>query len=262
MDCLIARKVLFSKEITSPSNGEVMLARQHAAACRQCKQLLQQEENFQRIIKSKLPAQPVPNRLRERTLSTLASERERQSQPRIRRFFQRRSVLLGTAALVLILSVAFFLDSIFRNQRAELNPVVNTLIQDHISSKLRTHPFDVQSSDRGELERWFATRVDFAVNIPQLEDATLVGGRLCLVAGKRVASLTFEKDNVPITMYILDREVLNVSSLKAIDVSKNRRIYHGDAKGCNLILWEERGLVYGLVSDLHERELLELAAKS
>jgi hypothetical protein len=32
-------------------------------------------------------------------------------------------------------------------------------------------------------------------------------------------------------------------------------------KGCNAVLWKERGLVYGLVSDVQSAELLQLAAK-
>ena len=33
-------------------------------------------------------------------------------------------------------------------------------------------------------------------------------------------------------------------------------------KGYNAVLWKERGLVYGLVSDLRSADLLQLAAQS
>ena len=264
MNCLAAKKILFLKETKNNIvDGDYMMAKRHVADCRQCQQLLEQEEQFQKILKKKLPGQPAPTALRENILSAIAEERMHKTKARRKTILPRSAYLSGIAAVVLLSIVMYSSYSfIFQKETAYLNPALSTLIQDHISSKLRENPFDLQTSDRRQLARWFVMRVDFAMNIPQLDNTTLLGGRLCLVAGERVASLIFQKETVPITMYIMDRDVIDLSKMGVIAAIDKRRVFHGDAKGCNIILWEEKGLVYGLVSDMNEHELVKLVAKS
>lgn len=130
------------------------------------------------------------------------------------------------------------------------------------AKKKRVHPFDLQTADVGMLEGWFAERVDFAVRMPRLRDTTLLGGHLCIIAGKRTVSLMLSKGDIPISLYIIDRNIMDLSSLKQVAGRGSRHFYKGDGKGCNLILWEERGLIYGVVSDMTEKDLIGLLTQS
>lgn len=264
MNCLTARKILITKE-TLGMDSEVGLAKQHVNSCPECRQMLNQQENFRRLLTSKLPPKPVPASLRESILASIAAERMHKSPPRP--FNRKTFITVGIAAVLLLL---FIIYPSFPERPIEYATAVQALAQDHIANELREHPLDLQTADSAELERWFGTRVDFSVHIPPLRNADLLGGRLCVVNGERVAYLAFRstdpeqsgKASVPISMYIAERNVIDLSRMRVIASSGSKRILHGDAKGCNVIMWEERGLIFSMVSDMNEDKLVELVAKS
>lgn len=264
MDCLTARVILISKGTRRVVvDGDYIAAKQHVAACHKCQGVLEQEERFDGILKAKLPRKLAPNTLRESILAAIADKRKLKTTPRKRNLRHQSFVGMVAAILVSILAYIAYPILFQVEQREEEygDPAVSTLVQEHISRTIRENPLDVETSDRTQLERWFALRVDFIVSIPQLDNATLAGGRLCLVGGKRAVALSFQKEKVPITMYIMDREVIDLSPMRIIAAIDTKRIFHADEKGCNMIFWEEKGLIYGLASNMNEHELVNLVAK-
>ncbi|MGH2568098.1 MAG: hypothetical protein ACRDGA_07130 [Bacteroidota bacterium] len=272
MNCLTVRKILLAAESPdSIGSSEHLHAKQHVADCRECQLFFAQEEQLRTLIRAKLPATAAPPHLREKVLSSVARDRQKRSAGTLgtpaglRRHMmadrlRRRTLVLGAAVIV---SLIFFLSLPWRQHDAErADSVLNTLIQDHLASKLKEHPLDVETSDGAELERWFAPRVDFNVAVPRLGNSNLIGGHLCMIGGKRSVSLSFQKDNIPLTMYMIDSGVIDLATLKVIASRKNKPVFHYDAKGCNLVLWEQQGLVYAIVSDLSEGDLLSLLSQS
>lgn len=261
MNCLIARKILLAGEPHDQLVGteQLLRAKQHVLHCHNCQLFLAQEDGLRRVVRSKLQATPALPDFRERILTSIGKERQKKSVKKWSTLRSRASVL-GAAAVLVIALLAY--DVLFRPttefETDGMSSPVHTLIQDHIATKVKEHPLDLVTSDRAELEQWFARRVDFSVTIPRLHHAKLMGGRLCLIGGKRAVSLSWEQQDVPITLYIVDRSVIDPTALRPLASINKKSVFHADAKGCNLILWEDRGLVYCLVSDLSTENLLQL----
>ncbi len=262
MNCFTVRKVLIQLDAEIASPQEAVEAKEHLSVCRECQRFVDQEKSFSRILQSKIKKNFALNTLREAALSAFATEKNRvgkQPAGEIRATAARLSAIAILLVAIIFLSGYFFLS----HKKSSSNiPIVETLLQEHISTKLKEHPFDLQTSDFSLLEKWFGERVDFAVRVPRLKGTNLVGGHLCVIAGKRAVSLALTKKEIPISMYIMDGHVMDLSSLRQADYSNGKSFYKRNGKGCNLILWEEKGLIYGIVSDMDERDLIAVIAQS
>lgn len=262
MNCLTARKIILNRE-ANDINVDISVAQLHVNNCPDCQLFLSQLENLKHILKTRLMNQPAPAILREKILALITAERLCNPVVSKRTYFKRRILVgAGTAAVISILLLMIYQNP-FQRKIEYANMAVRALAQDHIASKLRGNSLDLQTSDTAELEHWFSLRVDFAVRIPTLNNLSLLGGRLCVINGERVVSLAFQKQSVSISLFIVDGDVIDLSRMRVIDARNRQGIYHGDAKGCNVILWQEKGLIFSLVSeDMNEHELIELVAKS
>lgn len=257
MNCLTARRILFARESTDSFS-----AQQHVAGCSLCKSFFVREDQFRTLVRSKIPATPASAQFREMILSKIAKERDKTSKKTFSNLRRRVSVVGAFLAIGLALVIYTLLRPTGPRDDASADQIVNMFIQDHIAGKVKEEPFDLVTSDKTRLERWFLARVDFNVTIPKLENTKLLGGRLCLMNGRRTVSLIFQKTETPITLYIADRSTVNFAALEASTSISNRSVYHANVKGCSIVLWEEKGLVYSLVSDLSEKELLGLVPQS
>jgi anti-sigma factor RsiW len=135
--------------------------------------------------------------------------------------------------------------------------LVQALCEDH--AKYLSADAQVRSSDSARMESWFRGQTGFSVRVPAFSDAELLGGRLCFLRGRKAALAFYRKNDRPVSLFQLQARD---ASLAALD----RREVHGAElrrvswKGYSLAAFEQRGVVYALVSDLAESELLELAA--
>lgn len=259
MNCLTARKILLAEDDYN-GNSEHIQAKQHAADCHDCQLFFAQEDQLRTTVRTKLSAEPVPPHLREKILSIIAREHRKRdvgTSEFFRRVPQKRTVLIA-AAIAAVVLIYYLSPTWQKSDGGRVDSAVNTLIQDHLASKLKEHPLDLITSDKAQLERWFAARVDFNVTIPRFQNTELIGGHLCLVGGKRAVSLSFQKEGVPLTLYMIDRSVIDLARLKLLASIDDKPIFHHDDKGCNVILWQEKGLVYGMVSDLSETDMVNL----
>ena len=260
MDCLQARKISLLGQ-AHHGDPEYLKATQHIAECSECELFFERENQLHKLVRAKLLKRSVSPGFRERLLTAVAKERQRKTDSGVKTIFNglsRRRLLLGVAAA--LAAILLFVSSpVWQPSGDEQDSsVVNTLIQDHLASKLKEHPLDLVTADQALLERWFSSRVDFNVAVPRFESSTLIGGHLCLISGKRSVSVSFEKGNVPVTLYMIDRGMVDLTTLNAISSVNQKTVFHYDGKGCNMLLWEQRGLVYALVSDLSENELITL----
>jgi hypothetical protein len=66
------------------------------------------------------------------------------------------------------------------------NDLLAQLVGDHVLITLNeAKPLEVRDRDAGAIERWFGGKVDFALRLPRLDGANVVGGRVCNFAGRR-----------------------------------------------------------------------------
>lgn len=260
MKCVKARTIVLAKDIGQFESFEIGDAEQHIAGCQLCHTYLQYNDRFQQFTKKRFSSSVTPPEIRELILDTLAAaENESANTPRttmVRKWMMWAAVL----AVGVIGGIAFLLNMTHQSE-STARQLVSLLIQDQIASQMRENPFDVQTSDRVQLEQWFAKRVDFAVSIPLTQDAALRGGRLCYLLNKRVAFVVFEKESKLISAYILDGDGIDLSSLGQTASKNAKRFCRWSERGFNAILWNSNGLIYALVSSIDPDELEALVSK-
>ena len=153
------------------------------SACPECRRRLEAARAMSGLLRD-LPAEPAPDLLRarvERELRAIAGRpRER---PRWSAMAASIVVALGIGWLGGVLSLQGSRES-------------DELVAGYLRVALGAHAVDVASSDRHTVKPWFAGKIDYA---PPVHDLTavgfpLVGGRLDVVDGRKVAVLVYRRN--------------------------------------------------------------------
>ncbi|HEX9667202.1 MAG TPA: hypothetical protein VGA95_11690, partial [Thermodesulfobacteriota bacterium] len=74
------------------------------------------------------------------------------------------------------------------------------------------------------------------------------------------ALLFYEKEGKPISLFVMDESYLDGYSQDKVEILRNK-LHNDTEKGCNLIFWRQRGILYALVSDIKAEELSNLVPK-
>ncbi|MGB7290808.1 MAG: hypothetical protein WBD99_01380 [Thermodesulfobacteriota bacterium] len=254
MDCGEARKIIYTSDGIQARSSDLADAREHLKNCSTCAEFFEIEKGLKDRLKSGAPKEKATASLREHILSMLADQ---DSAPKTRvslpsgRFIVKASLSFLGVVLVL-LSITFIYRSLSNKESLSL---ASRLAEDH----LRNIPEAVQisSSDPRTIEDWFSDKVDFAILVPELMNAKLIGGRLCHLDNKRIALLFYEKEGKPISLFVMDESYLDGYSQDKVEILRNK-LHNDTEKGCNLIFWRQRGILYALVSDINTEELSNL----
>ena len=153
------------------------------AACPGCRRRLEAARTMSGLLRG-LPAEPAPDLLRarvERELRAIAGQRR-----------DRMRWLAMAASIVVAVGIGW-LGGVLSLQGSRQS---DELVAGYLRVALGAHAVDVASSDRHTVKPWFAGRVDYA---PPVHDLTavgfpLVGGRLDLVDGRKVAVLVYRRN--------------------------------------------------------------------
>jgi anti-sigma factor RsiW len=123
--------------------------------------------------------------------------------------------------------------------------LVTALVDTHVRSLMGDHLTDVLSSDHHTVKPWFAGKVPFAPNVPELQAQgfPLIGGRAEFVAGHTAAALVYGRGPHKINLFIWPTA--------ATDVGAPTATYNG----YSLAHWFDRGLSYWAVTDAAASEL-------
>lgn len=262
MQCGTARKYLYGldKQTVAISAGdEVAQARAHVAGCAACQEFFAAEERLKAFLKTRAQREKSSATLREQVLNRIALEREKSVG--LSRWFgqmSRRSVTLALLGLLLIIA---FMGSLWLKQRQgriEAQPFASILIDDHTSNL--SDSMEITSSDREAIQKWFRERVGLAFRLPVTSDPQLIGGRLCYLQGRRGALILYQHPHSKVSLFISDGSDVDLSEEQLVTLDGKRCLLDA-RKGYNVVLWKERGLLYGLVSDVRSADLLQLAGK-
>jgi anti-sigma factor RsiW len=257
MDCGEARKILYVSEELQALTPDLAEAQEHINSCTRCGEFFKMEENIKDLLRKRAPKVKASASLREDILNMLAKQkttRNIRASLLSNRFKLRASlVLLGVVLVLFFMNLSY---NPFSND--EPLSIASRLAEDH----LRNIPEAVQilSSDPKTIEDWFKDKVDFVVRVPELRGAKLRGGRLCHIDNIRTALLFYEKDGEPISLFIIDESHLDRYSADKFEIL-DKGLHKDTKKGCNLIFWRQRGILYALVSDIDTKELSYLVTE-
>jgi anti-sigma factor RsiW len=264
MQCGAARKYLYSLETPDsgaealPASAEVAEARAHVAGCAACQEFFAAEQRLSAFLRARAPREKPSATLREQVLARIAEERK-PAPGASRGFGQPHRAMVLSLVGVLIIS-ALLVGLWLSQRRARVTPqqLIAILVDDHaVTFPSRA---EITSSDSEVVQKWFRGRVDFAIRLPRTSDPQLIGGRLCDLKGRLAALVFYQHPQSRVSLFILDGSDLRLPEDQLVRIDGKRCLLDA-RKGYNVVLWQERGLLYSLVSDAHNAELLQLAEK-
>jgi anti-sigma factor RsiW len=164
--------------------------------------------------------------------------------PRPKRNF-RWFPALAVAAL-LIIGNLFIMQN--RNRVREQH-LMSELTDLHVATLASANPVDVISTDRHTVKPWFAGKVPFTFNLPELEGTpfALVGGRISYLNQSPGAELIFRVRQHQISVFIFQEravESANVAGTTALSF--------------NVRSWSHNGLSYFVIGDASAEDLDKL----
>ena len=155
----------------------------------------------------------------------------------------------ASAAAVLVIAV---MGAYFWAQNLTQRELVAQLADQHVSTLASSNPVDVISTDSHTVKPWFAGKVPFSVDIPDLEGTqfTLVGGRLAYFQQNPTAQLIFavRKHRISVFVFRDQPEMIALGN----QTSPVRKI------GFETQSWAEDGIRYFAISDVDAQDVRAL----
>jgi anti-sigma factor RsiW len=153
-------------------------------------------------------------------------------------------------SVVLVIVGAITLD-INRGRNRELH-LISELTDLHVATLASSNPVDVVSTDRHTVKPWFAGKIPFTFNLPELQDSpfTLVGGKVSYLHQSPGAELLFRVRQHQISVFIFQEQALeNAHPPGAVET----------ALSFSVRSWTHNGLDYFVIGDASPQDLDKLS---
>ena len=241
----------------------------HLSSCPGCSNRAAMQASYKEAVRRANAAPGAPVHLREQIRTALADpaaydrlgledEASRQ-QPSGRWWTGPKGI--ATAAAVAGAAVWFMAGGLDRpvfsgRSRSPAPPMV----EDGVALHARTLPLDFVSPDSNDVQKWLQGKVDFGVRLPKFEQAAAVQGvRLSTVHARQAAAVAYSvprAESRRVTLLIVDDPDAKMTGV-ARRVA-DREVFVSHSRGFNVVSWRKDEIVYSLISDLDERDVLEL----
>lgn len=233
-------------EFSAEENAEV---KGHLAGCPACTHAVRLHQSYKAaMLRANTNAQhPLYEGVRER----LAEE---SANGRWARAFQKPSAI-AVAAGVVGAAVWFLAGGLS-------HPVfpAHSMIEDGVALHARALPLDFTASDPRSAQQWLEGKLDFGVRLPRFaQGPRLQGVRLGSVHQRQAAVVTYylpQGDGRRVSLLIVDDPEPQLPG--AARRIANREVWLSRARGFNVASWRNDEIVYSLISDLDEQDVLAL----
>ena len=254
MNCRTARRTIIEGGSPSLLSRELDEARRHFQSCDTCNEW-QEEENAWRVaLREKLAAHEAPYRVKERLFAALA-------EARVGSAGEVRSRRMGFAVLVACGLLIALSGLVLWRETSREGYLVAALTEDHLLYATHSDPADFSSPEPNMVASWLSDRVDFAVEVPQFPGATLLGGRLSTLPDRRMAVTFYERAGRRVSLFQMPAQGLATGSLRRMNLD-GREFRCGHRKGVEVMTWTNRDVLFALVADLPEEDLLRMAGST
>ena len=224
----------------------------HVASCSACRRLVKQELSFRDTYLARLRPDPAPPRVVESVDRLLGSLVDGRPRPRRRR---TRPGLLVVAAVVLVaLGAAVGAGLQHLRQRANmLAELTEASVDQHQKLASGLLPPDIADVSAKAAEAWFRRRLDFNVNLPEMNraDLSLLGARISHLGSVPVAAVEYKLDQRNVSLFVIPEDAY--ARLGLSEKPKFKMLSH---RGYDVIIWRQHGTGYALVSELGTRSCL------
>ena len=234
------------------AGDSVELAR-HLDGCPACAAALARHGQLKELLQRTAPHYRLPEATRARVLAALplSAAAPMATPVSSRRSSMQRWRALPTAlAASVLLLVGGGIGVVAQRQASQTQALSADLLADHLRSLQAQHLTDVATSNQHTVKPWFDGQLDFS---PQVRDLSadgfvLTGGRLDIVAGKRVAAIVYRRRLHAINLFQWPGPAADSSPVNT-DVGN----------GFTTIHWVQDGMNYWAVSNLNREEMAEFA---
>lgn len=219
----------------------------HLEQCEACRHTVRIHQDYRAaMLRAGVTA---PHALHDAVRSQLAQEAHRGRWGRA----LRDSRAIGVAAAA-VGAAAWFLAGGLQHPLFQRQ---HTLIEDGVALHARALPLDYTASDVRSAQRWLEGKVDFGVHLPHL--GQVQGVRLSNLHARQAAVVTYtlpRGDGRRISLLIVDDpdQELSGASRRIAD----REVWLSQLRGFNVASWRNHEIVYSLISDLNEQDILAL----
>ncbi len=226
---------------------------EHLASCASCAATEERTRAARAHLRLTAPRPEVPQALRERI--TAALDRADRAAIRSSRPAGRRPFWLAASA-----AAAAVLFAVWVGRPVGPAPLTLELVAQHMSVARLPEPVQFASSDAGAVAGWFQGRAPYRVAVPDYSRTgiRLLGGRVTDLSDRRAAFIVYEKNRRTISLFTFPRYGEGFARATAVK-RDGRTFYTQEARGYQVLLWEEREMAYALVADLGWDELFQCA---
>lgn len=221
----------------------------HLATCESCRGQVQELIAFRSFVHSRCAPVQAPPSLRRDIQRKIAKQRSLEN---LRRYASYSAVAAGLAIVATAGYVA--------KEDAPTAPRPLEVVMDAVDKHARALPVEVTPA-AGDVDSWFRGKVDFAVRAPVFKSPAaprLMGARLANVRDRQAAYFVYGGDDPGRRMTLL---LFPGNDLDLPDGEGAQEVMVANEKGYNVAVWRKRGIVYSLVSDLDERDILQLVSQ-
>lgn len=241
------------ERISAYADGELAASdaadlERHLATCQACRASLEALRRLRNALADAALRAPASGEardaLRERLRASLPTPPATSTMRSATRWAPRVASLWAAAATLALVALGSFQIGAWWSARGRAAPITDALVSSHMRSLLGEHLVDVVSSDRHTVKPWFAGRIDYAPPVPDLstDGFPLRGGRIDVLAGRRVAALVYQSD----------RHVISLFTWPSGDVPSPDA---SALRGYALEHWQSAGLDCWAVSDVEPARL-------
>lgn len=163
-----------------------------------------------------------------------------------------------SASVIVVIAIVFL---VYLNRRDNMSAFASEAVNNHLMYFFGETPAEFESSKANDVTSWFKGKFNFVVDVPEFRGGgpELVGGRLCSIDNKRAAYIMYKyKDKgYRLSLFAFNNADLKPSARKVAKIG-DKTFHINRFKDHNVILWKEGNVVYSMVSDIGEDELMEL----
>lgn len=231
-------------EFSGEESAEVKL---HLEGCPSCMHVVRLHQSYKAAMQRAAAVAPhaLHDAVKEQVL--LDADRGRW----VRAFRDPRAVGVAAAAVG---AAAWFLAGGLQHPLFARH---HTLVDDGVALHAHALPLDYTASDVNQAQHWLESKVDFGVHLPRL--GQVQGVRLSSFHSHQGAVVTYtlpSGDGRRVSLMIVDDPDQQLPG--AARRVANREVWMSQARGFNIASWRNDEIVYSLISDLDERDVLQL----
>ena len=268
MDCAAAREALSAALDGELGAAERARLDRHLRGCAGCAGYARQLPDLNAMLHTELSDDSDADALFARVRAALDAEDAARSSEtaaapandRGAPVTRRRLLAGGGIAAALLLGVGG--AGLYRARDAGATEVVAETVNDFLTFRASGRKLHVAGAAPDEVRRWLAERVNFDIpmGIAPPPGFELTGGRLCAFLNRRLVFLHYEMGPHGVSLYVMNEEGLELPTRQRRRAG-TRQVAATSLKGVTNVAWRDEGLVFVVVSDLGEPEVLDFVAR-